>query len=56
MDRWIRYTMTASVVLLDVIAAVVSYKHMYQLVLRHGESAWSAALTPLSVDGILNDD
>jgi hypothetical protein len=52
-DRWIRHTTTVSVVLLAAIAAVVSYKHMHQLVLRHGESAWSAALIPLSVDGMI---
>jgi len=52
-DRWIRHTTTASVVLLAAIAAVVSYAHMHQLVLRHGESAWSAALIPLSVDGMI---
>ncbi|MFC4533088.1 DUF2637 domain-containing protein [Sphaerisporangium dianthi] len=52
-DQWIRHTTTASVVLLAAIAAVVSYAHMHELVLRHGESLWSAALIPLSVDGMI---
>jgi hypothetical protein len=48
-DRWIRRTTTASVVLLAGIAAVVSYRHTHTLTLQHGESAWTAALIPLSV-------
>jgi hypothetical protein len=52
-DRWIRWTTTASVVLLAGIAAVVSYRHMHTLTLAHGESAWTAALIPLSVDGMI---
>ncbi|WP_243710852.1 DUF2637 domain-containing protein [Actinomadura sp. KC216] len=35
------------------IAAVLSYKHMYELVLRYGETSWSAALSPVSVDGMI---
>jgi len=52
-DRCIRWTTTASVVLLAGIAAVVSYRHMHTLTLAHGESAWTAALVPLSVDGMI---
>jgi hypothetical protein len=52
-ERWIRGTTTASVVLLACIAAVVSYGHMHTLTLVHGESAWTAALIPLSVDGMI---
>jgi hypothetical protein len=40
-------------VLLAGIAAVVSYRHMHTLTLAHGESAWTAALIPLSVDGMI---
>src|SRR5262249_52037982 len=36
-DRWIRWTTTASVVLLAGIAAVVSYRHMHTLAVAHGE-------------------
>ncbi|MGH2384695.1 MAG: DUF2637 domain-containing protein, partial [Candidatus Limnocylindria bacterium] len=35
------------------IAAVISYKHMYHLVLRYGETSWTAALLPVSVDGMI---
>jgi Protein of unknown function (DUF2637) len=49
-DRLIRQTTTACVVLL---AAIVSYRHMHALVLQHGEAAWTAALLPLSVDGMI---
>jgi Protein of unknown function (DUF2637) len=52
-DRWIRWTTTGSVVLLAAIAAMVSYRHMHTLTLAHGESAWTAALIPLSVDGMI---
>ncbi len=52
-DRWIRWTTTASVVLLAGIAAVVSYRHMHTLALAHGESSWPATLLPLSVDGMV---
>ncbi|WP_236572316.1 DUF2637 domain-containing protein [Nocardiopsis sp. FR4] len=39
--------------MLAVIAAVVSYSHMYELALHHGEPEWRAALFPLSVDGMI---
>ncbi len=48
-DRWIRRATTARIVLLAGIAAVVSYQHMHTLTVAHGESAWAAALIPLSV-------
>ncbi|MFE6446837.1 DUF2637 domain-containing protein [Nocardiopsis dassonvillei] len=50
---WSRWTTIAAVLLLAVIAAVVSYSHMYELALRHGEPEWRAALFPLSVDGMI---
>ncbi|MFC4914082.1 DUF2637 domain-containing protein [Actinomadura gamaensis] len=52
-DRLIRATTTASVALLALIAAVVSYRHMHHLAQAHGESRWTAALIPLSVDGMI---
>jgi hypothetical protein len=52
-DRCIRLATVISVVLLAVIAAVVSFGHMRELALRHGEAQWSAALIPLSVDGMV---
>jgi hypothetical protein len=44
---------TASVVVLAGIAAVLSYKHMYILVRQYGETSWTAALLPVSVDGMI---
>jgi hypothetical protein len=52
-DLAIRRTTTASVVLLAIIAAIVSYRHMHTLALGHGETPWTAALIPLSVDGMI---
>ena len=52
-DSVIRLATTASVALLAVIAAVVSYGHMHALVLEHGEGQWASALIPLSVDGMI---
>ncbi|WP_435110347.1 DUF2637 domain-containing protein [Nocardiopsis synnemataformans] len=52
-SRWFRWTTIAAVLMLAVIAAVVSYSHMYELALRHGEPEWRAALFPLSVDGMI---
>ena len=50
---WSRWTTIVAVLMLAVIAAVVSYSHMYELALRHGEPEWRAALFPLSVDGMI---
>ena len=52
-DRWIRWTTTGCVALLALIAATVSYLHMHMLVALHGQPVWVAALTPLSVDGMI---
>src|SRR5467141_49201 len=52
-DRWIRWTTTGCVVLLALIAGTVSYLHMHTLVALHGQPGWVAALTPLSVDGMI---
>ncbi|MCK9873910.1 DUF2637 domain-containing protein [Nocardiopsis dassonvillei] len=52
-SRWSRWVTIAAVLLLAGIAAVVSYSHMYELALRHGEPEWRAALFPLSVDRMI---
>jgi hypothetical protein len=41
------------VALLALIAGTVSYLHMHALVALHGQPGWVAALTPLSVDGMI---
>src|SRR5215472_12659535 len=52
-DRWIRWTTIGCVALLALIAGTVSYLHMHTLVALHGQPGWVAALTPLSVDGMI---
>ncbi|OOC53604.1 MULTISPECIES: DUF2637 domain-containing protein [Nocardiopsis] len=52
-SRWSCWTTIVAVLMLAVIAAVVSYSHMYELALRQSEPEWRAALFPLSVDGMI---
>jgi hypothetical protein len=52
-DRWIGRITIGCVGLLALIAAAVSYLHMHLLVELHGQPGWVAALTPLSVDGMI---
>ena len=52
-DVWIRWTTTGCVALLALIAGTVSYLHMHDLVAMHGQPGWVAALTPISVDGMI---
>lgn len=52
-DTWIRRTTIGCVTMLALIAGTVSYLHMHALVALHGQPGWVAALTPLSVDGMI---
>jgi hypothetical protein len=52
-DRWIGRTTIGCVSILALIAGTVSYLHMHLLVELHGQPGWVAALTPLSVDGMI---
>jgi Protein of unknown function (DUF2637) len=52
-DRWIRRTTIGCVGMLALIAGTVLYLHMHLLVELHGRPGWVAALTPLSVDGMI---
>jgi Protein of unknown function (DUF2637) len=52
-DWWIRRTTIGCVGILALIAGTVSYLHMHLLVELHGQPGWVAALTPLSVDGMI---
>ena len=52
-DRWIRRTTIGCVGMLALIAGTVSYLHVHLLVELHGQPGWVAALTPLSVDGMI---
>lgn len=51
--KTIRWSTTAAVVGVAVVAAVVSYEHAYALVRAHGETGWTARLIPLTVDGLI---
>ncbi|MFF4989762.1 DUF2637 domain-containing protein [Streptosporangium saharense] len=51
--RRIQRTTIACVALLAIIAAVVSFRHMHELCLRHGEDHLAAVLIPVAVDGII---
>ena len=52
-DLWVRRTTIGCVGMLTLIAGTVSYLHMHLLVETHGQPGWVAALTPLSVDGMI---
>ena len=52
-DRWIQRTTIGCAGLLALIADTVSYQHMHMLVVEHRQPGWVAALTPLSVDGMI---
>ena len=52
-DRSIKLTTTGCVAVLALIAGTGSYLHMHTLVALHGQPGWVAALTPLSVDGMI---
>jgi hypothetical protein len=52
-DRWIRWTTTGCVGLLALVAGSVSYLHRHLLVESHGQPGRVAALSPLSVDGMI---
>ncbi|GIH98187.1 DUF2637 domain-containing protein [Planobispora takensis] len=51
--RRIQRTTVGGVALLAMIAAVVSFRHMHELCLRHGEDHLAAVLIPLAVDGTI---
>jgi Protein of unknown function (DUF2637) len=52
-DRWIKWTTTGCAWLLALIAGTVSYLHMHMLVAQQRQPGWVAALTLLSVDGMI---
>lgn len=49
----IRWSTVAVVVAVAVGAAIVSYRHAYELVLAHGETGTTAVIAPLTVDGMI---
>lgn len=50
-DRWISRAAVATVAGLAGVAGALSYSHMRQLALGHGQAGWHAHAFPLSVDG-----
>jgi hypothetical protein len=52
-DRLTRITTALAVVAVALVAAVISYRHAYELVHAHGESGVTARLVPFTVDGLI---
>src|ERR1039458_5583202 len=52
-DKLIRVTTAFAVAAVAAVAAVISYRHAYELVRSHGESGPTARLVPLTVDGLI---
>ena len=52
-DRLIRITNAMAVATVAAVAAVISYRHAYELVTAHGETGLTARLLPFTVDGLI---
>jgi hypothetical protein len=52
-DRLIRWGAAVSVCTVTAIAAVISYTHTHEMVVRHGKSGAAAMALPLTVDGLI---
>lgn len=52
-DRLIRMTTALAVGAVAAVAAVISYRHAYELVSTHGETGVTARLVPFTVDGLI---
>jgi hypothetical protein len=52
-DRLTRITTALAVVAVAGVAAVISYRHAYELVRSHGEAGSTARLVPFTVDGLI---
>ena len=52
-DRLIRATTVVAVACVGLVAAVLSYRHQFELAAGHGESELTARLVPFSIDGLL---
>jgi hypothetical protein len=51
--RLIRITTALAVFAVAAVAAVISYRHAYELVSTHGETGLTARLVPFTVDGLI---
>jgi hypothetical protein len=52
-DKAIRGATVGAVACVGLVAAVLSYRHQFELAAGHGESALTARLVPFSIDGLL---
>jgi hypothetical protein len=52
-DKAIRGATVAAVACVGLVAAVLSYRHQFELAAGHGESPLTARLVPFSIDGLL---
>ena len=52
-DKLIRITTALAVAGVAGVAAIISYRHAYELVSGHGETGLTARLIPLTVDGLI---
>jgi len=52
-DRLIRITTALAVATVAAVAAVISYRHAFELVSMHGETGVTARLLPFTVDGLI---
>ncbi|HUD36154.1 MAG TPA: DUF2637 domain-containing protein [Streptosporangiaceae bacterium] len=52
-DRLIRVTTAIAVAGVATVAAIISYRHAYELVSTHGETGLTARLIPFTVDGLI---
>ena len=52
-ERLIRITTAIAVATVATVAAVISYRHAYELVSTHGETGVTARLVPFTVDGLI---
>ena len=53
MNLIIRITTALAVATVAAVAAVISYRHAYELVSTHGETGMTARLLPFTVDGLI---
>ncbi|MBD2898177.1 hypothetical protein amrb99_71440 [Actinomadura sp. RB99] len=52
-DRLTRITTALAVVAVAGVAAIISYRHAYELVRSHGEAGTTARLVPFTVNGLI---
>ncbi|GAA2140519.1 DUF2637 domain-containing protein [Actinomadura napierensis] len=52
-DRLTRITTALAVIAVAGVAAIISYRHAYELVRSHGEAGTTARLVPFTVDGLI---